>query len=164
MFFKLDGGSRKKKKKPAGVVWYVYAGWGNFLCKLSRRFGHHRFSQSDCFIVTSCWVWGTYTHTHLSLRGCFWSRPRRRFPPLRKNNHYHRYLPFKRARAISQRALAQLTGRAWGEFVWPIADAVSILQATVALPMIAADRYSSTCQSCACNLPRPPAARPQSAA
>lgn len=46
---------------------------GIFLCKLSRRFGH-QFSQSDCFIVTSCWVWGI--HTHLSLRGCLQSRLR----------------------------------------------------------------------------------------
>lgn len=43
----------------------VYAGWGNFQCKLSRRFGH-QFSQSDCFIVTSCSVWSI--HTHLTLR------------------------------------------------------------------------------------------------
>lgn len=62
-----------EKKETLPGLCDVYAGWGNFLCKLSRRFGH-QFSQSDCFIVTSCWVWGIYTH--LSLRGCFQSRLR----------------------------------------------------------------------------------------
>lgn len=58
--FLSDGGSRRRKKLPK--LCDVFAGWGDFfLCKLSRRFGH-QFSQSDRFIVTSCWVWGIYTH------------------------------------------------------------------------------------------------------
>lgn len=59
--FLSDGGSRRRKKKAARVVWCFCWMGGFFLCKLSRRFGH-QFSQSDRFIVTSCWVWGIYTH------------------------------------------------------------------------------------------------------
>lgn len=58
-----EGGGGKKITLPE--LGDVYAGWGNFQCKLSRRFGH-QFSQSDCFIVTSCSVWSM--HTHLTLR------------------------------------------------------------------------------------------------
>lgn len=50
-----------EEKKTARVVWCFCWMGGFFLCKLSRRFGH-QFSQSDRFIVTSCWVWGIYTH------------------------------------------------------------------------------------------------------
>lgn len=52
----------------------VYAGWGNFLCKQSRRFGH-QFSQSDCFIVTSCWGL-RHLHSPFAPCGCSQSRPR----------------------------------------------------------------------------------------
>lgn len=35
---------RERKKHNLAELRDVYAGWGNFLCKLSRRFGH-QFSQ-----------------------------------------------------------------------------------------------------------------------
>jgi len=55
------------------------------------------FRPPDCFIVTSCGVWGE--HAHLSLRGCFQSRPRIWFYKcFSKNNHSITTCHSKRAR------------------------------------------------------------------
>ncbi len=131
---KVDGGSRKekkrKKKKPCqSCVMFMLDG-GNFLCKLSRRFGH-QFSQSDCFIVTSCWVWGIYTH--LSLRGCFQSRLRIWFYKC-FSKIITRPLPaIQNVPGVPlQWALAQLSGKEWGE----LSPGPTLLRGCAHLPII----------------------------
>lgn len=64
VFFKPDGGSRK----PLPELCDVYAGWGNFLCKLSRRFGHQFSSVSQIALLLPAVESEAYTHSPFAPR------------------------------------------------------------------------------------------------
>lgn len=107
--FKLMEAAAAGGKNPARVVWCLC--WmGEFFCASWADVSATSSVSQIAFIVTSCWVWSTYTH--LSLRGCFQSRPKIWFYKC-FSKIISRPLPAIQTRSL-QWALAQLSGKEWG--------------------------------------------------